>query len=63
VVGDSLDLVDARDGEVGMVANPLRIFDRDARLAQFGLRFARAELDFLPNAELVLQILPISGRV
>ena len=56
VVGDLLDLVDALDGEVGVVANPLRLFFRDAGFPQLSLRLARQNLDFLPDGELVLKL-------
>ena len=56
VVGDLLDLIDALNGEVGVVANPLRLFFRDAGFPQLSLRLARQNLDFLPDGELVLKL-------
>ena len=55
VVGHLLDLVDLLHGEVGVVADPLGLFPRDARLAQLGLSLAGQNLDFLPDGELVLE--------
>ena len=56
VVRDLLDLVDALNREVGVVADPLRLLLRDAGLAELGLSLARQHLDFLPDGELVLKL-------
>ena len=56
VVRHLLDLVDFLNGEVRVVANPLGLFARDARLAELGLSLAGPPLDFLPDGELVLKL-------
>ena len=56
VMGDLLDLVDLRDGEAGMVANPTRLLLRNAGLTQLSLRLAGEHLYFLPYFELVLKL-------
>ena len=56
VVRHFLDLVDLLHGEVGVIADPLRLLARDARLAELGLGLAGQNLDLLPNGELVLKL-------
>ena len=55
VVRDLFDLVDFRDGKVGMRANPRRLLLRDADAPELCLCLAGEYLDFLPHLELVLQ--------
>ena len=55
VVRHFLDLVDLLNGEVGVVADPLGLLARDARLAELCLGLAGQNLDLLPNGELVLE--------
>ncbi len=56
VVRHFLDLIDLLHGEVGVIADPLRLLARDARLAELGLGLAGQHLDLLPNGELVLKL-------
>jgi len=56
VVGYLFDLVDALNGEIGMLANPSSFFLGNARLAQFRLSLACQNFDFLPDLELVLEL-------
>ncbi len=62
VVGDGLELVDARDLERGVRADVRGLLARDADLAELGLRLARENLDLLPDLELVLE-LPDAGHL
>ena len=55
VVRHLLDLVDFFYGEVGVVADPLGLLARDARLTELGLSLAGQNLDLLPNGEFVLK--------
>jgi hypothetical protein len=66
VVGDGLDFVDALDGEVGVVADPLRFLLGDARSrpARLGPRTRGSRFPSrCSNLFSFDQILPISGRV
>ena len=60
VIGDLLDLVDALDREIGMIANPQCFFFGDAGFSQLSLRFARKHLDLFPNGELVFKLPDLS---
>ena len=51
----ALDLVDALDGEAGLLADVRGLLGGDADLAELGLRLAGQDLDLLPDLELVLE--------
>ena len=55
VIRHFLNLVDLLNGEVGVIADPLGLLARDARLAELGLGLAGQNLDLLPNGEFVLK--------